>query len=150
MRAFIDSHEKERLNILHIDMDAFYASVEERDNPALKGKPVIVGGKSKHGIVTTANYEARRYGIHSAMPIFIARKRCPHGYYLQPRMKRYKEVSNEVFETLYEITKIVEPVSVDEAYLDISNIHIDSVKVASEIKRRICKNRINFIYRNFL
>ncbi|MBC8589609.1 DNA polymerase IV [Wansuia hejianensis] len=155
MRDFIDSHEKERLNILHIDMDAFYASVEERDNPALKGKPVIVGGKSKHGIVTTANYEARRYGIHSAMPIFIARKRCPHGYYLQPRMKRYKEVSNEVFETLYEITKIVEPVSVDEAYLDISNIHIDSVKVASEIKRRILQKTgltlsIGISYNKFL
>ena len=87
------------LNILHLDMDAFYASVEEQDNPKLKGKPVIVGGKSKHGIVTTANYEARKYGVKSAMPIFMARKLCPKGYFLPVRMHRY-EVSNEILRIL--------------------------------------------------
>ncbi len=77
MDTLLDLDENKKLNILHIDMDAFYASVEEQDNPNLKGKPVIVGGLSNHGIVTTANYKARKYGVHSAMPIFIAKIKCP-------------------------------------------------------------------------
>jgi DNA polymerase-4 len=82
--------------ILHIDMDAFYASVEQMDNPALKGAPVIVGGTSNRGVVSAASYEARKFGIHSAMPIFQAKQRCPDGVYLPVRMKRYQEVSRQV------------------------------------------------------
>src|SRR5690606_2590460 len=116
------SNVMEKLSIIHIDMDAFYASVEEQDNPKLKGHPVIVGGKSRHGIVTTANYEARKYGIHSAMPIFMARELCPHGIFIQPRMDRYREVSNTVMDILYEVTDVIEQVSIDEAYLDIADV----------------------------
>ena len=88
--------------ILHVDMDAFFASVEQLDNKNLRGKPVIVGGVSERGVVSTCSYEARKYGIHSAMPIFIARKLCPHGVYLRTRIYRYKEVSSEVFNILKE------------------------------------------------
>lgn len=126
-----------KLNILHIDMDAFYASVEEEDKPHLKGKPIIVGGSSNHSVVTTANYVARKYGVHSAMPGFMARKLCPHGVFLPVRMSRYKEVSRQIFNIYYEFTDLVEPVSVDEAYLDISNLNMDSVDLANEIKRRV-------------
>src|SRR5690554_3630645 len=115
-----------KLNILHIDMDAFYASVEEEDNPHLRGKPIIVGGSSNHGVVTTANYVAREYGVHSAMPGFMARKLCPHGIFLPVRMGRYKEVSRQIFSIYYEFTDLVEPISVDEVYLDISNLNRDS------------------------
>ena len=80
----------DRLSIMHIDMDAFYASVEERDNPKLIGHPVIVGGKSRHGIVTTANYEARKFGVHSAMPVYIAREKCPHGIYIWKDIGKYQ------------------------------------------------------------
>lgn len=125
------------LHIIHLDMDAFYASVEELDNPALRGKPVIVGGSSNRGIVTTANYEARKYGVHSAMPIFMAKQRCPHGFYLPTRKKRYGEVSRQVFEILYEVTDLVEPLSIDEAYLDISHIDLEPVKVAEIIRKRV-------------
>ncbi len=115
-------------------MDAFYASVEEHDNPKLKGLPVIVGGLSNHGVVATANYNARKYGVHSAMPIFMAKKKCPHGCYVPGRMKRYREVSREVFEILSEYTCLIEKVSIDEAYLDISNIDRDPVELSNEIK----------------
>lgn len=127
----------EKLNIMHLDMDAFYAAVEEKDNPSLKGRPVIVGGKSRHGIVTTCNYEARKYGIHSAMPIFMARKRCPRGIYIQPRIWRYKEVSNEVMEILYGITEKVEQLSIDEAFLDISQVDMKPLDLAMYIKKRV-------------
>lgn len=126
-----------KLNILHIDMDAFYASVEEQDNPHLKDKPIIVGGSSNHGVVTTANYVARRYGVHSAMPGFMAKKLCPNGIFLPVRMSRYKEVSRQIFNIYYEFTDLVEPVSVDEAYLDISNLNMDSIDVANQIKKRV-------------
>src|SRR5699024_2080785 len=127
------------LDILHIDMDAFYASVEEEDNPLLKGKPVIVGGKSNHGIVTTANYKAREYGVHSAMPIFIAKQRCPHGIYLPTRMYRYKEASNEVFQILHSFTNLIEPLSIDEAYLGVGNLNSNPMAIAKEIKRQVLK-----------
>ena len=130
----------DKLTIMHIDMDAFFASVEENDNPKLKGFPVIVGGHSKHGIVTTANYEARKYGIHSAMPIFMAKKKCPHGIYVSPRMDRYREISSVIMDILYEITDVVEPLSIDEAYLDISNLNKDSMELALDIKERVMKN----------
>ncbi|WP_338028505.1 DNA polymerase IV [Gottschalkia acidurici] len=125
--------------MIHLDMDAFYASVEEVDNPKLKGLPVIVGGQSEHGVVTTANYHARRYGVHSAMPGFIARQRCPNGQFLPVRMERYKEVSRQVFGILYEIADLIEPVSIDEAYLDVSNIEKNPLEIVEEIKYKVLK-----------
>lgn len=107
--------------ILHVDLDAFYASVEELDNPALKGHPVAVGGLSEHGIVTTANYEARKYGIHSAMPVFQAKMRCSDLILVPNRRGRYLEKSREVFDILHTYSPVLEKVSIDEAYLDISH-----------------------------
>lgn len=103
-----------------MDMDAFYASVEQRDNPDLKGRPVIVGGTSNRGVVSAASYEARRYGIRSAMPIFQARQRCPEGVFLPVRMDRYKEMSCHIIEILGFFSPLVEQVSIDEAYMDLS------------------------------
>ncbi|WP_308780441.1 DNA polymerase IV [uncultured Clostridium sp.] len=145
----------ERL-ILHVDMDAFFASVEQLDNKNLKGKPVIVGGVSERGVVSTCSYEARKYGIHSAMPIFIARKLCPHGIYLRTRIYRYKEVSSEVFNILKDVTDIIEPLSIDEAYLDITNSRFNSgIEAANYIKSRVLKEigltiSIGISYNKFL
>ena len=127
------------LKILHVDMDAFYASVEEADDKNLRGKPVIVGGLSNHGVVTTCNYEARKYGVHSAMPGFMARSLCPHGLFLRPRMKRYRDISKKIFTILYDITDQVEQISVDEAYLDISSIGKDPLELVADIKDRVSK-----------
>ena len=126
---------KHKLNIIHIDMDAFYASVEEVDNPRLRGLPVIVGGSSNHGIVTTCNYEARKFGVHSAMPIFMAKKLCPKGVFVPGRMYRYKEMSNKVFNILYEFTDIIEQVSIDEAYLDIEGLNIGPLDFVEKLKK---------------
>ncbi|MCF0148958.1 MAG: DNA polymerase IV [Clostridium sp.] len=142
--------------ILHVDMDAFFASVEQLDNKSLKGKPVIVGGVSERGVVSTCSYEARKYGIHSAMPIFIARKLCPHGVYLKTRMYRYKEVSKQVFNILKDVTDIIEPLSIDEAYLDISNNRFKSgIEAANYIKSRVLREvgltiSIGISYNKFL
>jgi DNA polymerase-4 len=107
--------------IFHVDLDAFYASVEQRDNPALKGKPVIVGAAPGHrGVVSACSYEARRFGIHSAMPISQACRRCPQGIYLPVRMERYLEVSREVMAILAGYTPHMQQISVDEAFLDLS------------------------------
>jgi DNA polymerase-4 len=106
--------------IAHIDMDAFYASVEKLDNPELEGKPVIVGGTSRRGVVSAASYEARRFGIHSAMPMFQAKKRCPHGVFLPVRMRRYVDVSRTVMAQLRDFSPLVEQVGVDEAYIDLT------------------------------
>ncbi len=143
------------LNIIHVDMDAFYASVEEQDNPRIKGLPVIVGGLSNHGIVTTANYEARKYGIHSAMPIFMAKKKCPRGCFVPPRMKRYQEVSREVFNILYEFTDLIEQVSIDEAYLDISTLNMEPLDLVMKIKEKVMRSTgltmsIGISYNKFL
>lgn len=151
----LNLHQGELLNIIHIDMDAFYASVEERDNPKLKGHPVIVGGTKKHGIVTTANYEARRFGVHSAMPIFMAKAKCPHGIFLPTRMQEYQKASQEVFKTLYEFTNLLEQVSIDEAYLDISNINDDPLQISEAIHARVLENTaltlsIGISYNKFL
>jgi DNA polymerase IV len=105
--------------IMHLDMDAFYAAVEQSDNPRLRGKPVIVGGAMR-GVVCAASYEARRYGVHSAMPVFQAIKLCPEGIFLPVRMDRYKEVSRTVMEILKRISPLVEQVSIDEAFADIT------------------------------
>lgn len=133
--------EYKDLNIIHLDMDAFYAAVEELDNPRLKGKPVIVGGRSNRGIVTTANYEARKYGVHSAMPLFIARRKCPHGIYIPTRKDRYAEVSKDVFKILYSVTDKVEKLSIDEGFMDISDLDKSPVEVAEYIRKRV-KNEI--------
>jgi len=126
--------------ILHVDMDAFFASVEQLDDKSLRGKPVIVGGISQRGVVSTCSYEARKYGIHSAMPVFIAQKLCPNGIYVRPRYYRYKEISNEVFNILKDVTDIIEQVSIDEAYLDITNTRFkDGMEAAKYIKFRVLK-----------
>ena len=106
--------------ILHIDMDAFYASVEQLDDPTLKGQCVIVGGRSNRGVVSAASYEARKFGVHSAMPIFQAKQKCPQGVFVYPRMQRYKEISRKVMALLKAFSPLVETVSIDEAYLDIT------------------------------
>ncbi|MGD8657119.1 MAG: DNA polymerase IV [Desulfobacterales bacterium] len=126
--------------ILHIDMDAFYASVEKLDDPRLKNKCVIVGGTSSRGVVSAASYEARRYGVHSAMPIFKAKQKCPHGVFVPPRMGRYKEVSKKVMALLKEFSPLVEPVSIDEAYMDITGcrrLFGEPQEIAREIKEKI-------------
>ena len=111
-------------SILHVDMDAFYASVEQLDHPEYKGKPVIVGADPKdgkgRGVVAACSYEARKFGVHSALPISRAWKLCPAGVYVRPRMKRYAEVSGQVMEVFRQFTDLVEPLSIDEAFLDIT------------------------------
>jgi DNA polymerase-4 len=106
--------------IIHLDMDAFYPAVEVLDNPKLKGKPVIVGGSKERGVVSSASYEARKYGVHSAQPVARAVRLCPHGIFLPVRMSRYQEVSEQVFEIFHRFTPLVEPLSIDEAFLDVS------------------------------
>ncbi|NIS59585.1 MAG: DNA polymerase IV, partial [Proteobacteria bacterium] len=106
--------------IIHLDMDAFYAAVEVLDNPSLKGKPVIVGGPHKRGVVSSASYESRKFGVHSAQPIATAMRLCPNGIFLPVRMSRYKEVSEQVSEIFYQFTPLVEPLSIDEAFLDVT------------------------------
>ena len=131
--------------ILHIDMDAFYASVEQLDDPRLKNKCVIVGGTSNRGVVSAASYEARQYGIHSAMPIYQAKQKCPHGIFIAPRMGRYKEVSKTVMALLKDFSPLVEPVSIDEAYMDITGcqrLFGEPQEIAWEIKRKI-KEAVN-------
>lgn len=123
--------------ILHVDLDAFFASVEELDNPALKGKPVIVGGTSERGVVATANYEARKYGVHSAMPSYIAKQKCPNGIFIRGNHERYRQVSKDVFEILYSITNLVQPISIDEAYLDVTHLSMDAVSIGKLIKKRV-------------
>lgn len=127
--------------IIHVDMDAFFASVEQRDHPAWRGKPVVVGGTPEgRGVVCAASYEARRFGVHSAMPAFQAIKACPHAVFVKPRFQIYKEVSAQIREIFHDYTDQVEPLSLDEAYLDVTSNKkgIPSATwVAQDIKRRI-------------
>ena len=126
--------------ILHVDMDAFYASVEQLDNPWLKGRCVIVGGTGGRGVVSAASYEARAFGVRSAMPIFQARQLCPQGVFIHPRMDRYQEVSGEVMVVLQEFSPLVEQVSIDEAFMDLSGterLHGPPDEVGRILKKRI-------------
>jgi len=127
--------------LLHIDMDAFYASVEERDNPALVGKPVIVGGSAEgRGVVAAANYEVRKYGVHSAMPAARARRLCPHAIFIRPRMDHYAAVSRQIRAIFEDFTPLVEPLSLDEAFLDVSGsvgLFGPAAEIGRQIKRRI-------------
>lgn len=107
---------------MHVDMDAFFASIEQLDHPEYEGHPVIVGGLSSRGVVATCSYEARKFGVHSAMPISRAKKLCPDGIYVYPRMDRYKEVSHQIFSIMKEFTPYIEPLSIDEAFLEVSGM----------------------------
>jgi DNA polymerase-4 len=128
--------------IIHLDMDAFYASVEVLDDPSLLGKPVIVGGSQQRGVVTSASYEARGFGVHSAQPVATAMRLCPNGVFLPGRMSRYKEVSEIVFEIFHRFTPLVEPLSIDEAFLDVTGsgrLFGSAETVAREIKGLVRK-----------
>jgi DNA polymerase IV len=122
--------------IIHIDMDAFYASVEQRDDPALKGKPVAVGGTRERGVVAAASYEARRYGVRSAMASALARRMCPDLIFVRPRFDVYREVSRQIHGIFAEFTDLIEPLSLDEAYLDVTDNH-QGIATATEVARHI-------------
>ncbi|MHB8878364.1 MAG: DNA polymerase IV [Myxococcaceae bacterium] len=128
--------------ILHVDMDAFYASVEQRDNPKLQGKPVIVGGHPTRGVVLAASYEVRPFGVRSAMPMSRAVRACPHAVVVQPRFTAYAEASEEVFEIFSGVTPLIEPLSLDEAFLDVSasvGLFGAPAKIARELRERIAR-----------
>ncbi|WP_281227522.1 DNA polymerase IV [Flavobacterium aquiphilum] len=130
------SHRK----IIHIDMDAFYASVEQMDNPELKGKPIAVGGAENRGVVSAASYEARKFGVRSAISGFLAKKNCPDLIFVRPRFDRYKEISKKIHKIFHEYTDLVEPLSLDEAYLDVTNNKKgipSATLLAQEIRERI-------------
>lgn len=125
--------------IAHVDMDAFYASVEQHDNPELKDKPVIVGGIGNRGVVSAASYEARTFGVRSAMPMYEARQRCPQGVFIQVRMSRYKEMSEQVFRIFESFTPTIQGLSLDEAFLDLTGAigSEDPVALGRRIKQDI-------------
>ena len=138
----IDSLEKKgrKKQIIHLDMDAFYPAVEVLDNPSLRGKPVIVGGSRERGVVSSASYEARKYGVHSAQPVARAMRLCPHGIFLAGRMSRYKEVSEQVFKIYRRFTPLVEPLSIDEAFLDVTGstrLFGGPIEIAKRIKGNV-------------
>ena len=127
-------------HIIHADLDAFYAAVEQLDNPELRGQPVLVGGRPEgRGVVATASYEARKFGVHSAMPMATAVRQCPEGIVVRPRFDRYREMSARVMDIFRETTPIIQPVSLDEAYLDITNAagEMPPMAIAIDIKDRV-------------
>jgi DNA polymerase-4 len=134
---------EELRQIIHVDMDAYYASIEQRDHPELRGMPVVVGGdRYGRGVVTTCSYEARKYGIHSAMPSKIAYQRCPHAIFIKPRFNLYQEISEQIMEIFHRFSEHVQPLSLDEAYLDVSAISKNfttSKLLALQIKNEIKK-----------
>src|SRR5215813_9529423 len=129
--------DKKRIRkIIHIDMDAFYASVEQRDDPALKGRPVAVGYPAKRGVVAAASYEARRFGVRSAMPSTVAMRRCPELVFVPPRFDVYRAVSREIHAIFRDYTPLVEPLSLDEAYLDVTD-NVRGIPTAWETAREM-------------
>jgi len=126
--------------IVHIDMDAYFASVEQRDHPEYQNKPVIIGGLSGRGVVSTASYEARKYGIRSAMPMTEARHRCPAGIFLIPNIKKYSQISSQILHIFEDFSPLVEPLSMDEAFLDVTGmeyLYPDITQIPLKIKQRI-------------
>jgi DNA polymerase IV len=126
--------------IIHIDMDAFYASVEQRDNRELRGKPVAVGGSRQRGVVAAASYEAREFGVHSAMPSVVAKRKCPDLIFVEPRFDAYRAISLQIREIFAEYTPIIEPLSLDEAYLDVTeNLKgiASATRIAEEIRAKV-------------
>ena len=126
--------------IIHVDMDAFYASVEQMDNPELLGKPLAVGGNQERGVVAAASYEARKFGVRSAMSGKMAALKCPHLIFVKPRFDRYKEISNQIRDIFYDFTDLVEPLSLDEAFLDVTENKVNNPSatlIALEIRKRI-------------
>lgn len=128
--------------IIHIDMDAFYASIEQRDHPEYRGKPVAVGYGEKRGVVAAASYEARKYGVHSAMPSVTALRKCPHIIFATPRFDVYRSVSNQVMQIFHEYTRLVEPLSLDEAFLDVT-VNYPGIRSATLIAREIKQKIFN-------
>ncbi len=122
--------------IIHIDMDAFYASVEQRDNPDLRGRPVAVGGSAERGVVAAASYEARKFGVRSAMPSVTAKRQCPDLVFVKPRFEVYKAISREIREIFAEHTAVIEPLSLDEAYLDVTE-NLQGIPLARDVALRI-------------
>jgi DNA polymerase-4 len=122
--------------IIHVDQDAFYASVEQRDNPELRGKPIAVGGSAARGVVAAASYEARKFGVHSAMPSVTAKRKCPDLIFVPPRFDVYKAVSQQIREIFAEYTPLIEPLSLDEAYLDVTH-NLKGMEIATEIALEI-------------
>lgn len=132
--------EGRQRKIIHVDMDAFYASVEQLDNPELRGKPLAVGGGENRGVVSAASYEARKFGVRSAMSGYLAKKNCPELIFVKPRFERYKEISRKIRAIFHEFTDLVEPLSLDEAYLDVTQNkkgNPSATLIAKEIRARI-------------
>lgn len=136
------SNEFPLRKIIHVDMDAFYASVEQLDNPDLRGKPIAVGGSSRRGVVSAASYEARKFGVRSAMSSVLAKRNCPELIFVKARFDRYKEISKQIRSIFYEYTDLVEPLSLDEAYLDVTvnkKGNPSATLIAKDIRARIFK-----------
>jgi DNA polymerase-4 len=135
-RSDLEVEQERPRKIIHVDMDAFYASVEQRDNPILRGKPVAVGGSRERGVVAAASYEARKFGVRSAMPSVTARRKCPDLIFVKPRFDVYEKVSLQIRAIFAEFTAIIEPLSLDEAYLDVTE-NLQGIGSATEIAERI-------------
>ena len=132
----LSAEPQQQRKIIHIDMDAFYASVEQRDDPTLRGKPLAVGGSRERGVVAAASYEARRFGVRSAMSGIVARRQCPELIFVRPRFDVYKAVSQQIRSVFAEHTPIVEPLSLDEAYLDVTE-NLQGIATATQIAKAI-------------